>query len=349
MKKSSAEQLEEKLNQIGLVAIGRNEGDRLRQCLISAIGVVDTVVYVDSGSSDRSVEMARSLGTEVVELDLSIPFTAARARNAGFEYLLKVAPDTKLVQFVDGDCEVVPGWLEKAAQELDARPELAVVCGRRRERFPELSIYNKMCEIEWDTPIGETKYCGGDSMMRVEAFQQVEGFNSTLIAGEEPELCVRLRQKGWKIFRMDVDMTLHDAQMTGFAQWWKRAQRSGHAYAEGAWLHGQPPERHWVKNTRSGWFWGLILPLLALGIVWPSHGFSLLLLAGYPISTYRTYRYYMQVEGLASNEAAIYALFCTLGKFPQVQGQIQFHFNRLLGRRRYLIEYKTTKSIDESK
>ncbi len=334
------------MNKVGLVAIGRNEGDRLRQCLISVIGKVNPLVYVDSGSTDDSVKMARSLGVEVVELDLSIPFTAARARNAGFEHLLKVAPDTKYVQFVDGDCEVVEGWLEKAAAELDARPDLAVVCGRRRERFPELSIYNKMCDIEWDTPVGEAKYCGGDTMMRVEAFQQVGGFNPTLIAGEEPELCVRLRQKGWKIFRLDAEMTLHDAQITRFSQWWKRTMRSGHGYAEGAWLHGQPPERHWVKESRSIWFWGLILPILALGIAWPSHGFSLLLLAGYPVSTYRTYRYYMQAQGLASKDAALYAVFCTLGKFPQVQGQIQFHFNRLLGRRRYLIEYKTSSPVE---
>ena len=337
------------MSTIGLVAIGRNEGDRLRQCLVSAIGQVSHVVYVDSGSTDDSVEMARSLGAEVVELDLSIPFTAARARNAGFEHLLQVAQDIKYVQFVDGDCQVVEGWLEKAAQELDAKPDLAVVCGRRRERFPELSIYNKMCDIEWDRPIGETKSCGGDSMMRVEAFQEVEGFNPTLIAGEEPELCVRLRQKGWKIFRLDAEMTLHDAQMTAFGQWWKRTLRSGHAYAEGAWLHGKPPERHWVKESRSIWFWGFILPLFILGIAWPSHGLSLLLLAGYPVSSYRAYRYYMQAQKLASKDAAVYAWFCSFGKFPQVQGQMQFHLNRLLGRTRYLIEYKTAISMEEPK
>lgn len=337
------------MNKVGLVAIGRNEGDRLRQCLVSVVGRVNPVVYVDSGSSDRSVEMARSLGAEVVELDLSIPFTAARARNAGFDHLLKVAPDTKYVQFVDGDCEIVLGWLEKAVEELDARLDLAVVCGRRRERFPELSIYNKMCDIEWDTPVGEAKYCGGDAMMRVEAFQAVAGFNPTLIAGEEPELCVRLRQKGWKILRMDAEMTWHDAQITRFGQWWKRAMRSGHAYAEGAWLHGKPPERHWVKESRSIWFWGLILPILILAMAWPSHGFSLLLLTGYPFNTYRTYRYYVQAQGLTSQDAALYAFFCTLGKFPQVQGQMQFHFNRLLGRRRYLIEYKTSSQMQEAK
>lgn len=333
------------MNRIGLVAIGRNEGDRLRQCLLSVIGKVSRVVYVDSGSTDGSVEFARSLEVDVVELDLSIPFTAARARNAGVAHLLETDKQIEFVQFVDGDCEVVEGWLDCAQRELDAHRNVAVVCGRRRERFPDSSIYNRLCDIEWDTPIGETKACGGDSMMRVEAFQQVGGFNPTLIAGEEPELCVRLRQQEWKILRLDAEMTLHDAQMSRFDQWWKRTLRAGHAYAEGAWLHGNSPERHWVKESRSIWLWGLLLPLLALGMAWPTHGLTMLLLGGYPLVVYRIY-HYMQQKGFKSQDTALYALFCMLGKFPQVQGQIQFHLGRLLGRRSNLVEYKTASQLD---
>ncbi len=333
------------LKQVGLVAIGRNEGQRLRQCLLSVIGKVARVVYVDSGSTDGSIELARSLGVDVVELDLSTPFTAARARNAGFAHLFQVEPQIDFVQFIDGDCEVVEGWLDYAQRELDAHPDVAVVCGRRRERFPEQSIYNRLCDIEWDTPVGEAKACGGDSMMRVVAFQQVSGFNPTLIAGEEPELCVRLRQNGWKILRIDAEMTLHDAQMTRLSQWWKRFLRAGHAYAEGAWLHGRKPERHWVKESRSIWFWGSILPLLSLGLALPTKGLSLCLLGGYPLVTYRIYRY-LQHKNLKAQDAWAYAISCMLGKFPQVQGQIQFHVNRLLGRRNVLVEYKTAAPMD---
>jgi len=325
--------------QVGLVAIGRNEGQRLRQCLLSVIGKAARVVYVDSGSTDGSVELARSLDVDVVELDLSIPFTAARARNAGFAHLLKADAQLEFVQFVDGDCEVVEGWLNFAQRELEAHPDVAVVCGRRRERFPEQTIYNCLCDIEWNTPVGETKACGGDSMMRVGAFQQVGGFNPTLIAGEEPELCVRLRQTGWKILRLDAEMTWHDAQMIHFGQWWKRSLRAGYAYAEGAWLHGHEPERHWVRESRSIWFYGLLIPLLALGLAWPTKGLSLLLLGSYPLVAYRIYRRLQQQ--LKSKDAMLYALFCVLSKFPQLQGQTQFHLGRLLRRRQVLVEYKT--------
>lgn len=327
------------MDQVGLVAIGRNEGDRLKRCLESVMGQVANVVYVDSGSTDGSVELARSLGATVVELDLSIPFTAARARNNGFERLLQLNPQLQFVQFVDGDCEVVEGWLERARQELETHPQVAVVCGRRRERFPEQTLYNRLCDIEWATPVGEAKACGGDSMMRVTALRQVGRFNPSLIAGEEPELCVRLRQQDWKIVRIDAEMTLHDAQMTQFSQWWKRSVRAGHAYAEGAFLHGNSPERYRVKEVRSIWLWGLIIPGVALGLAVLTHGWSLLLLLGYPLIGFRAFQA-LQKRGISTQDAGIYAVSCVLGKFPNLLGQLQFYLNQRLGRQSRLIEYK---------
>lgn len=326
------------MTNIGIVAIGRNEGERLRQCLTSVVGKVARVVYVDSGSTDGSVELAVGLGVEVVELDLSTPFTAARARNAGFAHLLQVEPQIKYVQFVDGDCEIVEGWLDFAQQELETKSNVAVVCGRRRERFPEQSIYNQLCDMEWDTPIGEAKACGGDSMIRVAAFQQVGGFNSALIAGEEPELCVRLRLYEWKILRLNAEMTLHDAQMLHFSQWWKRALRAGHAYAEGASLHGRE-DGHWKKESKSIWFWGCYLPVLAFGLAMPSGGLSLLLLLGYPALFIRIF-IKQRRQNISSKHAALYAISCVLGKFAQVGGTLSFLRSKLLGTKSQLIEYK---------
>ena len=222
--------------QVGLVAIGRNEGERLRVCLESARDQCDALVYVDSGSVDGSVEMARTLGATIVQLDPELPFTAARARNAGFEALLRLHPDTAFVQFVDGDCELEPGWIEAASRCLSTQ-DWVVVCGRRRERHPDLTIYNRLCDMEWDTSIGEATACGGDALMRVTAFREVGGFSDDMIAGEEPELCARLVAAGGRILRVDASMTLHDADMSSFSQWWTRAVRAGHANAEGAARH----------------------------------------------------------------------------------------------------------------
>jgi GT2 family glycosyltransferase len=325
---------------IGIVAIGRNEGGRLRRCLASVIGASGPVVYVDSGSTDGSAVMARGMGAAVVELDMSIPFTAARARNEGFAELLKLDPDTKFVQFIDGDCEILAGWLKRAGEEFATNERVGVVFGGRHERSPDATTYNKLCDIEWDTPVGPVKACGGDAMMRVSAFREVGGFNATVIAGEEPELCVRLRNKGWQILRIDAEMALHDAAMTKFSQWWKRNVRAGHAYAQGAAMHGAAPERHWVREVRSNLAWGLLLPLAAILAAPFTFGFSLLLLLGYVVLMLRI-RAHARRRGLSPAEAGMYARFTALGKLPQALGQLKYWTSRLLGRETQIIEYKT--------
>ena len=293
---------------IGAVVIGRNEGERLRRCLQSLIGRATVLVYVDSGSTDGSVELANRMGAVVTELDRALPFTAARARNAGFARLLEAAPETELVQFVDGDCEVQPDWLERASRAIRLDGRLAVVCGRRRERHPEASIYNQLCDLEWDTPIGPAEACGGDALMRVEAVQAVAGYDASLIAGEEPDLCLRMRRLGWRIERIDAEMTIHDAAMTRFGQWWKRSVRAGHAYAEGAARHGRGAEHHWVRETRSNWFWGVGVPAVALGLAPMTAGLSFTLFAGYGALGARAYQSARRRGIAAGRRAAVRGL-----------------------------------------
>jgi len=323
---------------IGVVAIGRNEGERLRACLHSVMGQAGTVVYVDSGSTDGSMEMAGRNGAIVVHLDMQRPFTAARARNEGLRRLMEVAPGTQLVQFVDGDCEVDGRWIQSARTFLQDRPDIAAVCGRRRERYPDASVYNLLCDVSWGSGVvsGEIRYCGGDALMRVDALTQVGGFREGLVAGEEPELCIRLRAARWHIWQLDSPMTLHDAAMTRFSQWWTRCVRTGYAYAEGVSLHGAPPERHWVRESRSSWFWGAALPLavlVSLPLVGPA---ALLALLAYPLQMLR-----LHVMGHGSpRQRALQATFLVVGKFAEAIGQVKFHLNRLAGRRATLIEYK---------
>jgi len=327
------------MSHLGIVIIGRNEGDRLRRCLTSVVGRGQSVVYVDSNSTDRSVEQARAMGADVVELDMSQPFTMGRGRNTGWTRLEELDPDVRFIQFVDGDCELVPGWLELAYETIKNRPEIAVVCGRRRERFPELSIYNRMADMEWNTPIGEAKYCGGDAMIRVEALRQVGGYSPSLIAGEEPDLCVRLRRNKWTILRIDADMTLHDIAMTRFGQWWKRCERCGFAFAEGVAMHGHPPERHWVHELRSTVLWGLLLPLIIVILAWPTHGASLLFGLAYPLQAFRIARRFRK-QGMSASDAKIWGYGCILCRWPNALGVLRYWFARLSGRNQTLIEYK---------
>ncbi len=325
--------------ELGVVVIGRNEGDRLHRCLLSLDPKSHPIVYVDSGSTDGSVELARSLGVEVVNLDLTIPFTAARARNAGFDQLLNIAPEIVYVQFVDGDCEVFPNWLETARKTLETHPQVAVACGRRRERHPEASVYNRLCDIEWNTPVGEARSCGGDALMRVCALEQVGGYDPAVIAAEDDEVCVRIRAAGWKISRIDADMTLHDAAMKRFGQWWKRALRCGYAYSQGAAMHGKPPERHFLRERRRLVLWGFLLPVLILGTTWPTTGWSLFGFLLYPIQMARIARGAKR-KGIAAADAAAFGVSCVVSKLPEFLGFCKFYWTRWRRKPARIIEYK---------
>lgn len=327
-----------KFDNVGVVVIGRNEGQRLVECLTSVKVVTLNVVYVDSGSTDDSVAAAKAIGASVVILDLARPFTAARARNAGFSALKSQMPGVRFVQFVDGDCTIAPGWMETAVSFLEEQDRIAVVCGRRRERYPAASVYNQLCDLEWNTPVGEALACGGDALVRVKAFEEMGGFSPSIMAGEEPELCVRLRESGWKVWRLDAEMTLHDAAMKRLGQWWVRCVRSGYGFSEVSRLHKNSPFRIWAGAVPSALFWGLLLPIWIIlgGFLYP---LFLCVALIYPLQICRI----AIRRGITLPGTWPYAILTLVGKFAQSQGIAKFYWFLSRGQAAELIEYKATK------
>ncbi len=322
---------------MGVVVIGRNEGSRLDLALDSVLSCQVPAVYVDSGSTDGSPERARSKGFPVIELDDSSPFTAARGRNAGQHELLRRHPDISLLQFLDGDCALAANWLARGTDYLQAHPNVGLVFGRRREANPRDSLYNYLCDLEWDGSPGPSTSCGGDVLVRREAFQDAGGYNPTLIAGEDPEFSFRVRRAGWTIHRLGEEMTVHDAAMKRFSQWWRRSVRTGHAYAECRSMHGSSAERFRVRETDSNWFWGLAIPAgiaVVAGMLGPAAWGALLL---YPAQAIRIA---VRERRTRSEGALCWGCFCVLSKFPQVLGQASFWWHRWRGRRTALVEYK---------
>ena len=325
----------------GIVVIGRNEGERLVACLQSLRGLPCPVVYVDSGSADASAERARALCERVVELDPAQPFTAARARNEGFHELLLLHPALDFVQFLDGDCTLMPGWLASACAAIGSDPARAVVVGPLSERRPEASTYNRLCALEWKSPAGDlTNFgaLGGIMLVRAAAFARLSGFNEQVIAGEDSEFGVRVGAAGLKVTKIDVPMATHDADIQNFSQWWRRAVRAGHAIGQRSHLNGGGAARDCVRERRSVLLWGLALPLVILALLVPTRGLSLLLLLGYGVLGYRVARYRVR-QGDAAADARLYARFNLIGKLAEGLGLLKFYFNLAAGRFN-IIEYK---------
>jgi hypothetical protein len=271
-----------------------------------------------------------------VELDHRIPFSAARARNAGFARLLEVRQDLPFVQFIDGDCELDAHWPHAAIKLLQTKSDVAAVCGRLRERFPQHSVYNWLCDREWDRPTGEVRACAGNVMMRVAALAAAGGYREDVIAAEEDELCVRLRDMKWRIWRLSDEMGLHDAAMMHFSQWWRRSIRAGYAFAQGSHLHGRAPERHFVRETRRAWVWGLLLPLVCTvaSIVFFPYGLTIFLV--YPLQLFRLF---LRNSGSPKQRAQL-ALFQLLARFAEMLGVTRFLGDKSFGRPSRIIEHK---------
>lgn len=268
---------------VGIVVIGRNEGEKLRRALRSALAEAppERIIYVDAGSSDGSLALARTLGVPFLSLEGTNPMTAARARNAGVERILHSYPAARHVQFVAGDCELAPGWISRAFAEMTRDPQLAAVCGMRREREPERSVYHRLLALDAEKPAGEIGACDGDALFRIAALKSVGGFCETLPIGEGPEISHRLRREGWGLRRVGGAMLTHDAGPLRFSDWVRRERRAGAALRLVSRTAEDAPGK---RATRNLLLWGALGPtatvvLLATrpaGVVLPLTGYAIL-------------------------------------------------------------------------
>jgi glycosyltransferase involved in cell wall biosynthesis len=329
---------------LSVVIIGRNEGQRLARCIASlgSIEAVDgaiEVIYVDSGSVDGSAALAAAAGARVFDADSPRP-TAAFGRNIGWR-----AARAELVLFLDGDTILHPAFPRRALDAIAQDLTIAAVWGHRREIHCERSLYNRVLDLDWVFAPGFTEYCGGDVLMRRSALLEVDGYDSALIAGEEPELCRRLRSLGHRILHIDAPMTGHDLAMLHFSQYCKRALRAGHAYAEVSRRFRDTADPFWGPQRRQnlirGGFWSLSL-ISAIAC-------TLLFRSLFPIALWM-----MLLLVLAARSAwlarwksrsmatlFLYGVHSHLQQIPILVGQLQFARDADQGTSRKLIEYKS--------
>lgn len=327
---------------LSIVIIGRNEGERLSRCLHS-VGFMRggkdeaELIYVDSASTDGSPQAARHFDAQVSVLHGGMQ-TAARARNAGWR-----RASSPYILFLDGDTILKPNFIPTAFEVLVSDPAIAAVWGHRRELYPERSIYNRVLDLDWIYPAGNADLCGGDVLMRRSALAEVEGYDSGLIAGEEPELCRRLRSRGYRIVHIDTPMTRHDLNMTRFSQYWRRAMRAGYAYAEVSNRFRGTQDPMWLqeskRNIGGGSFWityiaaGLLL--LAFRSVWILPWFAVLV----ALSIRSAWKARSKAPG-QKGLLLLYGIHSQLQQIPILVGQLRFFFGGRVGNRRSQMEFK---------
>jgi hypothetical protein len=288
---------------------------------------------VDSNSTDHSCAVAAALGARVLSLTIDKP-TAAAGRNVGWR-----ASKHGLVHFIDGDTILEPGWLSKAVAAIQD-PNVACAFGRRSETAPYSTVYNFWAHYDWYVRPGPADSCAGDALFRREVLEAAGGYDGTLIAGEEPDLCYRIRSElGKLILSLDEPMTRHDMNMTRFGQYWRRCVRTGHAYAENARRH--PHATKWrVAVWRNTIYTVAAMACLASSL-WSWSPWPLLFLAVFLTFavTRNALRFRQQIQSMPG--ALLYSAHHYLSKLPIFCGQVLFWMRAMTGRRsRGLIEYR---------
>lgn len=321
-----------KNKEVGVVIIGRNEGERLILCLESVLNAGVPCVYVDSQSKDNSVNEAKQLGVTTVVLDASSPINASRARNTGFQELIERNPELEFVHFIDADCELNGNWLGHAVNELKLSKEVAIVCGRLHEKYKLRNIYTRLCDIDWYIEPGNILACGGIFTVKRDVFSKMNGFDETLIAGADPELCQRVCEANYKIVCLPSDMGTHDSNMEHFSEYWKRSVKTGYAYISRMTLGGS------YKPVLSACIWGAIMPFIVFFLIFLNVNFAWLLLI-YPIQCVRIFLKFKN-QPFPVYSKYLYSVFCIIGKFSEVIGVLKFKYNSIMSFKQEIIEYK---------
>ena len=329
---------------ISVVVIGRNEGQRLARCLESVLRIPGfkesgaELIYADSASRDGSPELAAGYGAQVIVLDAPRT-TAALGRNAGWR-----AAKGEFILFLDGDTILHPGFANAALEPMMQDSSIVAVWGHRREIYPKASIYNRILDLDWVYAPGITECCGGDVLMRRHVLEEAGGYDSELIAGEEPELCHRLRARGYRILHIDHPMTGHDLHVTRWSQYWKHAVRAGHAFAEISSRFRDSGDRLWdadrKRNLLRGGFWAASL---AIALV-----ISALLLSVLPLAAWLALLALLSLRSAWKSRwksrdiptLLLYGVHSHLQQIPICVGQLRFALDQRRGNKRALIEYK---------
>jgi glycosyltransferase involved in cell wall biosynthesis len=326
-------------SKVAIVFIGRNEEQHLYNALQSAISLGHPIVYVDSGSTDRSLEIAVTFDIEIVHLEK--PYSVSRARNAGIRYLQEFHPSVEFIQLVDADCTLYSGWIALAHEYLVHHPQTALVRGQRHEVDPDISWLHILLGIEWELSLHGDEAAGGDMLLRSQAFTAVGGFAEYLPSGgEDLELGFRLKQLGWQMVALRADMTSHHGHLKSWRDWWRRSIRSGYAYANVADIYKRTPQKYWLRPTLSNFVWGCLLPLMALIFAPLTQGKSILLAATlYLVLWIRVY-YSIRRLGYRMKQAIIYASTTVFGKLPMSFGLVLYLRDKIQQHDHHLIEYK---------
>ena len=196
---------------LAVVVIGRNEEKQIGRCLESVFkGIQDIegtqVLYVDSASTDTSVEKAGQFPVKIIQLQPDWFLSAAAGRYTGFYH-----SQSEFIFFIDGDSVLFKSWLKKGILFLKNNPDVAGVAGmvdeimQRQDGSLQKLLRNRYNQSEKVEPV---RTLGGIALYRRDILNQCGPFNPYITVDEERELALRIRKTGHQIVRIKETMAI---------------------------------------------------------------------------------------------------------------------------------------------
>ena len=279
---------------VSIVIKALNEERRVVASVESALAAVQAVggevVLADSCSTDRTVELASAYNIRIVQLAHADERCCGIGPQLGYQH-----SRGEFVYILDGDMEMLPDFLPRALAFLQMHPEVAGVGGRVVEMNTSSLEYLGRIERGLDhMRAGEVDRLDMGGLYRRSAVEETGYFSDrNLHSYEEFDLAVRLRVKGWKLWRMDVDAVRHYGHDAPPYELLVRRWRTRYICGLGelvraAW--GQPHMRLVLTGLRELYlyvavllWWVALLAVLLIPIGWPVRLAAFATLAAAPL------------------------------------------------------------------
>jgi glycosyltransferase involved in cell wall biosynthesis len=219
---------------VGIKAL--NEERHIAASIESALAAVAPfaghVVLADSGSTDKTIEIASAYPITIVQLSNISERCCGAGAQLAFQY-----SKGNYFYLLDGDMVMHTNFIATGIQLLEGNSNIAAVGGAILEQ----NIDNQDFEIRASKAAkvldGKLRYvdrldCGG--LYRVSAINSVQYFaDQNLHSFEEFELGARLKTKGWKLVRITEPAINHYGHTSGgYKLLWNRF-KSGYAGGAG--------------------------------------------------------------------------------------------------------------------
>ncbi|MBA1157006.1 glycosyltransferase [Microvirga mediterraneensis] len=258
---------------VSVIIKALNEETNIARAIESSLEAVKIVggevILADSLSSDRTVEIASAYPIKIVQLTDAADRCCGAAPQLGFQYC-----SGEFIYLLDGDMAIDLSFLPAALKALQDDKGLAGVGGIVQDmNLDSLEFASRAARAKADLKPGEVDRLDGGGLYRRSALESVSYFTDrNLHAFEEFELATRLREKGWRLSRIDRLAVEHYGYEIGAYQLLWRRVTGGYALGSGELLRamiGRSSFLETVRKIRTLWTSAVVIAWLAsLILVW---------------------------------------------------------------------------------